>query len=80
MANLTEGHRVQACSEFELFKGIIEWSKHRGSCAEASDELTPLLPCIRFPVMLPEQLQVLTLLLQFSCAPYVANSCSMRDL
>lgn len=49
---------MQACSEFELFKGIIAWAPHRGSVEDISSELTELLPLVRFPVMLPQELQV----------------------
>ena len=52
----------QTCSESNLFEGVIEWAQHRGSSVEAADELAELLPFIRFPVMLPEELQVLHLL------------------
>ena len=49
---------MQACTEFELFKGVIEWAQPRGVSEGASDELSELLPLIRLPVMLPQELQV----------------------
>lgn len=50
--------KVQACSEFELFRGVILWAKHRVSDTEVTEALETLMPLIRFPIMLPQQLQV----------------------
>ena len=49
---------MQACSEFELFQGVVLWAKHRVSDTEVTEALETLMPLIRFPIMLPQQLQV----------------------
>lgn len=53
---------LQACSEFKLFEGVMEWAQRRGSCPKGLDELAELLPFIRFPIMLSEELQVFKML------------------
>ena len=49
---------MQACSEFELFQGVVLWAKHRVSDTEVTEALNTLMPFVRFPIMLPQQLQV----------------------
>lgn len=49
---------MQACSEFQLFEGVVDWAQQREYDGEVTDALTELLPLIRFPIMLPQELQV----------------------